>query len=279
MLGQALAQEFATDNLIAWDRADLDITNREQVQEKIGALRPTSAKATAGKQANDFVIINAAAYTAVDDAEKNRAVAFTVNAEAVGSIAAAARELRVPLVHYSTDYVFAGDQADGYGEDDQPGPPVNAYGESKLAGEQALRESGAQFYLVRTAWLYGAGGKNFVDTILRLGKEKPELRVIHDQHGSPTYTRDVAAATRTLIAEYEPNVYHVTNSGLTTWYEFAVKIFELTQNSVPVIPITSPEYPTPAKRPAWSWLRNSRGPALRPWQEALQGYLQERSTI
>jgi dTDP-4-dehydrorhamnose reductase len=259
MLGQALVREFEAEELTAWDKNELDITNREEVQKKIAEEKPE-------------IIINAAAYTAVDDSEKNRDLAFAVNADGVANIAAAAREMGANVVHYSTDYVFSGTQVAGYQEDDQPGPPVNAYGESKLAGEQALQESGAPFWLLRTAWLYGPGGKNFVDTMLRLGKEKSELRVINDQHGSPTYTRDLAAATRTILEQHEPNVYHLTNGGITTWYEFAVKIFGLTNNPIPVTPITSAEYPTPARRPAHSILLNTRGPTMRPWTEAVAEY-------
>ena len=265
MLGQALAREFAGEGLTAWDKDELDITNKAEVKEKIAALRQA--------QGSIDVIVNAAAYTAVDDAEKNRDLAFAVNAEGVANIAAAAQEVGARVVHYSTDYVFPGTNGDGYAEDDQPGPPVNVYGESKLAGEQALRESGVTWWLIRTAWLYGPGGKNFVDTMLRLGKEKPELRVIADQYGSPTYTRDLAAATRQLITNFPPKVYHLTNSGTTTWYEFASTIFQLTHNPIPVMPITSAEYPLPARRPASSVLKNTRGPAVRAWPAALQEYL------
>lgn len=263
MLGQALQREFAGEELTAWDKEDLDITDQEQVMAKITAAAPE-------------VIINAAGYTAVDAAEENRDLALAVNGEAVGSIATAARESGATVVHYSTDYVFSGQKADGYAEDDQSGPAVNVYGESKLAGEQALQKSGARWYLLRTAWLYGPGGKNFVDTMLRLGHERPELRVIHDQHGSPTYTRDLAAATRTIITGYEPGIYHVTNSATATWYEFAVKIFELTDNPIPVTPITSAEYPLPAKRPTYSMLQNTKGPEVRDWQEALKEYIKEK---
>ncbi len=264
MLGQALAQEFGDEIVAAWDKKELDITNKQEVADKIGQLKPE-------------VIINAAAYTAVDDSEKNREVAFTVNAEAVGNIAAAAAVVDATVVHYSTDYVFAGDNPSGYREDDQPGPPVNVYGESKLAGEQALQQSGTRFYLIRTAWLYGSGGKNFVDTMLRLGQEKPALRVIYDQYGSPTYTRDLAAATHVLLQNYDPGIYHCTNSGTTTWHEFAMEIFKAARMPVTVQPIPSIEYPVPAKRPAYSVLLNTKGPPLRDWREALKEYIKEKT--
>ena len=271
MLGQALAQEFADEQLTAWDREDVDITDADQILEKVAVLRAAWGSID--------VIINAAAYTAVDAAEAAREEALAVNGQGVANIAAAAKKVGATMVHYSTDYVFSGEQATGYAEDDVPDQPVNVYGESKLAGEVALRESGVPFYLVRTAWLYGPGGKNFVDTMLRLGAERPELKVIYDQQGSPTYTRDVAAATRTLLENHEPGIYHLTNSGTASWYEFAVTIFKLAGMAVTVTPITSAEYPLPATRPRFSALHNTKGPTLRDWREALAEYLAEKLKI
>lgn len=263
MLGHDLAQTFADTDLTAFDQADLDITDAGAVAAKVADLKP------------DF-IINAAAYTAVDDAETNRDVAFAVNADGIKNVAAAAQAAGAKLVHYSTDYVFPGDNPDGYTEDSKPGPPVNIYGESKLAGEQALADSGARYYLLRTAWLYGHHGKNFVDTMLKLATEREELSVVNDQHGSPTYTKDLAQATRTILdGDYPPGIYHTVNSGITTWFEFAKKIFELASKDIKVSPVTSAEFPRPAKRPAYSILKNNRGPALRPWEEALADYLNQ----
>lgn len=281
MLGQALAREFAGEELTAWDKEELDITDRSLLREKITVLKPE-------------VVINAAAYTAVDAAEENRDVAFAVNAEAVRHIAAAAKEIDATVVHYSTDYVFpsfakasegevrlwdSNGKFLGFPEDYPPGPAVNAYGESKLAGEEALQKSGARFYLLRTAWLYGAGGKNFVDTMLRLAAERPELRVVNDQYGSPTYTRDVAHATRQVLAGFEPGIYHATNSGTATWYELAKAACALAGKTVAITPITSAEYPLPARRPQYSILKNTKGPALRDWQEALKEYIKERDAV
>lgn len=265
MLGRALVQEFMNEALTAWDRAELDITDAAAVRDKIAKLRPE-------------VIVNAAAYTSVDEAEGNRELAFAVNANAVGYIAAAAKEIGSTLVHYSTDYVFGGDNSSGYREDDQPGPAMNVYGESKLAGEQALAPSGARFFLVRTAWLYGVGGKNFVDTMLGLGQETDPLRVVNDQHGSPTFTRDVARSTRQIISDksFAPGIYHVVNAGVATWYDLAVEIMKIAKKSTLVVPVSSHEYPRRARRPAYSILRNTRGPKMRAWREAVKEYIKEK---
>jgi dTDP-4-dehydrorhamnose reductase len=185
------------------------------------------------------------------------------------------KEIDATFVHYSTDYVFSGDRPDGYTESDTPGSAVNSYGESKLAGEVALQTSGARFYLLRTAWLYGAGGKNFVDTMLRLASEREELRVVNDQYGSPTYTRDVANATRELLTNFQPGIYHITNNGTATWYDLAKEACALAGAEVMVVPITSAEYPLPARRPQYSVLKNTGGPALRDWRDALKEYIKE----
>ena len=261
MLGRQLADVFADLGPICWDRGELDITNEAMVREKVVAGRPD-------------VIINAAAYTDVDGAEGYRDEAFAVNKRGIGSVASAAKDIGATLVHYSTDYVFPGTREEGYAEDDPPGPAVNTYGESKLAGERVLKEIAPEFYLLRTAWLYGLGGKNFVDTMLRLGQERRELKIVDDQHGSPTYAKDVARATREILGgDFEPGIYHVVNAGTATWYEFAQEIFRQANVKVAVESTASDEYPLPAKRPEYSVLRLTRGPRLRPWQEALGEYL------
>lgn len=261
MLGSMLAQVFADRDPTIWDRDQLDITDEHAAREKITALHPQT-------------IINAAGYTDVDGAESQRELAFKVNADAVRTLAQIAQDINATLVHYSTDYVFPGTKADGYNEDDEPGPAVNAYGESKLAGEEALREIAPRFYLLRTAWLYGPNGKNFVDTILRLGKEKDVLKVVNDQYGSPTFTKDVAMATRAVLDEhYAPGIYHTVNDGSTTWYEFTKKIFQLAGYATKLEPVSSAQFPRPAQRPKYSRLINTRGPKLRPWPDALDEYL------
>ncbi|MBI4022488.1 MAG: dTDP-4-dehydrorhamnose reductase [Candidatus Andersenbacteria bacterium] len=261
MLGRALAAEFADQQPMLWDREELDITNQESVREKVGGGRWD-------------VVINAAAYTRVDDAETRREEAMSVNADAVRWLAEAVKERGALLVHYSTDYIFPGDEPEGYTEDDKPGPAVNVYGETKLAGERALQEVAPRFYLLRTAWLYGSGGQNFVDAMLMLARERDTLSVVNDQHGSPTYTRDVARATRDLLTmRYSPGVYHIVNAGTTTWYGLAREIFRLAELPVQLTPVASGQFPRPAKRPAWSVLKNTRGPTLRPWPEAVRDYL------
>ena len=274
MLGGMLQKVLNDWDVAPWDKEELNITNEAEVRQKVIELRPN-------------VVVNAAAYTNVDGAEDsaNQEVCLTVNGNAVRYLASVAKELDIPLVHYSTDYVFPGDKKTGYAEDDAPGPAVNYYGQSKLAGERALKEVGGRFYLLRTAWLYGPGGKNFVDTMLKLGKERsspstssglPALQVVDDQHGSPTFTKDVAGATRAVLEnreKYPPGIYHAVNFGETTWYDFAKKIFETAGISVDVQPTTSDKFVRPAKRPKYSILQNTRGPKLRHWQDALQEYL------
>jgi len=261
MLGQQLVAVFAGEGLTALDQNELDITHEAQAREKIVRLKPD-------------VIINAAAYTDVDGAETQREAALAVNEMGVRNVALAAKDAGARLVHYSTDYVFPDVSQEGYREDDVPGPAVNVYGESKLAGERALAEAGPEYFLLRTAWLYGPGGKNFVDTMLRLGAERRELEVVDDQHGSPTFTKDLAGVTREILSgDFAPGVYHTVNAGVTTWYEFAQEIFRVAGLTVAVKPVGSDQFPRPARRPAYSVLLNTKGPVLRPWQEALAEYL------
>ena len=264
MLGSMLATIFEDHKPLLWDKDDIDITNIEQVREKFQQEQPT-------------VVINAAAYTDVDGAETNRDVAFLVNETGVRNLATVAQELDAKLVHYSTDYVFPGTSQEGYKENDPPGPAVNVYGESKLAGERALVEVKPFFYLIRTAWLYGPNGKNFVETMLSLAATKKELQVVHDQHGCPTFTKDVAQFTRHLIDEsYSSGIYHAVNGGMTTWFDFAKEIFMISGLHIDVQPTTSNAFIRPAKRPAYSILLNTQGPAMRSWQEALKEYISTR---
>ncbi len=261
MLGSMLVKVLEDWQPIGWDKEELDITDADQVREVLKELQPK-------------VVINAAAYTDVDGAETNRDLAFSVNEGGVKNLAEVAKEIDALLVHYSTDYVFPGDKAGGYTESDSPGPAINVYGESKLAGERALIGIKPKFILQRSAWLYGPNGKNFVQTMLDLAKKTPSLSVVSDQHGSPTYTKDVAIATKTLIEEnYPSGIYHTVNSGQATWFDFAQKIFEYSDQTADVKPTTSAEFPRPAKRPAYSVLVNTKGPLMRSWQSALDDYM------
>lgn len=265
MLGHALQRACTFAEITPLSHADLDITNQASVLSTLTALQPD-------------MIVNAAAYTKVDDCETNTAVANRVNGEAVGYLAQAAKQLNATFVHYSTDYVFSGHQATGYHETDQPDVPVNAYGHSKLLGERRMLElvdeTWNRYYLIRTAWLFGPYGNNFVDTMLKLANTTSELKVVNDQYGSPTYSQDLATATADLLSQQaDYGVYHLTNSGTCTWYEFACEIFKQTGQIVNVTPCTSAEFPRPAQRPMYSILVNTKCSPLPSWQQALATYL------
>lgn len=249
--------------VFAFDREELDVTD-------IGSLHTAFAKIKPG------FVINCAAYTAVDDAEGHRNEAFKVNAEAVGHVSKLSKEFGATLIHFSTDYVFNGKKSDGYDEKDEP-EPINIYGESKLAGERLIAANMEKFYIIRTSWLFGSNGKNFVDTMLKLGAEKPELKVVNDQIGSPTYTEDLCQSVIEIFLQNDFRdfgIYHLTNSDTCSWYDFAKKIFEIKKMPAVVIPVSSSEFPRPAKRPKFSILRNTKTSALRSWQEALMAYLE-----
>jgi dTDP-4-dehydrorhamnose reductase len=266
MLGTDLVKTFKNHDVTAWGSKDIDITDFQEVDSKIKALKPE-------------VVINAAAYTAVDDCEINRDLAMKVNGEGPGNLAKVCSAINAILVHYSTDYIFNGQKKDGYNEDYNEIAPLNVYGESKALGEKLIRENCKKYYILRIAWLYGKNGKNFVDTMLKLGKEKPQLKVVNDQHGSPTYTADVAQRTKKILEAIKPNfgIYHATNSGNCTWYEFTKEIFRIKNISVKVAPCSTEEFPRPAKRPAYSILLNTKLPPMRSWQEALGEYLNQVS--
>ncbi|QGU33558.1 dTDP-4-dehydrorhamnose reductase [Thermochromatium tepidum] len=233
-------------------------------------------------------LINAAAYTAVDKAERDRATAQRVNAEAVGEMGALLAERGTPIIHYSTDFVFSGTLGRPYTEDDQP-DPLNVYGETKLDGERALRDSGARALIFRTSWVYGARGQNFLLTMRRLFQEREELRVVDDQIGSPTWSRMLAEVTaqvlyRVLSGDLDLDriggLYHLTGSGQISWYGFAQAILEATGARTRLIPIPSSEYQAPARRPAFSVLDNTRfeetfGLRMPDWRLSLAQCLEE----
>jgi len=247
---------------------EADIADERAVADAFARVRPKIA-------------VNVAGYTAVDRAEHDRDAAFAANAEGpamLGRVAAAAGTF---VIHLSTDYVFNGKKAGAYTEDD-PVAPVNVYGESKAAGEAALKRSGARHIVLRTSWLYSTYGENFVKTILRLAGERSELRVVADQVGCPTAARDLAEAVLAVIgriaadARDVPDLVHFAGTGVTSWHGFAKEIVanaDLTGPKPPVTAITTAEYPTPARRPKNSALDSSRferffGYRARPWQEA-----------
>jgi dTDP-4-dehydrorhamnose reductase len=255
--------------VVALGRNELDLGDPGQIVKVVREVKPD-------------VIVNSAAYTAVDKAESEPEQAYLVNAAAPGFLAAEAKALGALLIHYSTDYVFDGAKQGPYVETDVP-RPVSVYGDSKLAGEQAVQAVGGRHVILRTSWVYAARGKNFLLTMLKLGMEKPQLRVVDDQRGAPTWARSIAEATATIIRDGDPpsGLYHFTAAGQTTWCGFAREILRLAEIATPVKGITTAEYPTPAKRPANSVLdtqklRQAFGIRIAPWGESLAACLQSR---
>jgi len=255
MLGHALRDVFS--DAVFLDHKDVDITDADSVREIIQKYHPST-------------VINAAAYTDVEGCEDNRDYAFAVNGKAPGILATACSECNATLIYYSTDYVFDGTRRK-YQEDDRPNP-INVYGQSKLEGETAIQENTDDFRIIRTSWLYGNNGRNFVDTILALSKQIPVVRVVNDQRGKPTYTVDLAQKTPEILL-CSPGIYHITNDGICSWYEFA-------QAFIPnAVPCSTAEFPRKAKRPAFSVLVNTKTKSLRHWRDALTEYIQTRGTI
>jgi dTDP-4-dehydrorhamnose reductase len=259
----------------AFDRAGLDLADAPRLAAAVRTLQPE-------------VIVNAAAYTAVDKAESERDAAFAVNATGPRVLAEEAKRIGALLVHYSTDYVFDGAKGSPYVEDDTPNP-INVYGASKLAGEEAIRKTGCRHLILRTSWVYGPRGKNFMLTMLRLARERPELRVVDDQIGAPTSSLEIARATAAMLARaMQPpeltGLYHLAASGETSWCGFTRAIFAQARIATPVQPIPTEEYPTPARRPKnsrldCSRLRDTFGVALAPWEEGLAEALAEHARL
>lgn len=255
---------------IALPSSDFDLTDHPDARRVLGNLKPD-------------LIINCAAYTKVDQAEEEREKAFAVNADGVKNLADYCAEKNIKIIHYSTDYVFPGDLKDreqflsGYPEN-HPTNPINVYGESKRQGELYLENSGCDFLLIRVSWLCGRFGNNFVKTMLKLGEERDELKVVSDQFGSPTFAHNVVENTWKLIQEKESGIFHLSSTGETTWYEFAKEIFSQQGIEVVVKAVDSSEFPTKAKRPAFSLLStqeiaNIPGVLLINWKEGLKTML------
>ena len=254
-LGRALqATVPAGVDPVALDRAALDIGDAAAVMARVRDLAPA-------------LVINAAAYTAVDKAESDVAAAHRINAEAPGHLAAAASAVGARFIHVSTDFVFDGTSGTPY-RPDHPTAPLGVYGATKLAGERAVRSAQPDALIVRTAWVYGDAGHNFVRTMLRLMAERDEVRVVADQIGTPSYATGLARALWALDAAGATGIHHWTDSGAASWYDFAVAIQEealaigLLTRAVPVIPIATSDYPTPARRPSYSVLDKSAAVAL-----------------
>lgn len=252
----------ACGEVVALDRSRMDLADLDQVRDVVRAVRPA-------------LIVNAAAYTAVDQAEREPELAMRINGEAPGVMAEEARKLGAAMIHYSTDYVFDGSKAGAYTEED-PTAPANVYGRTKLAGEQAVQSTGIPHLIFRTSWVYGMRGKNFLLTVRRLAEERDELRIVADQHGAPTWCRTIADTTAQAVARLQngetgvgldqnrwhekSGVYHLAAQGQTTWHGFAQTI--VAHRSSPrrptVTPISTQDYPLPAKRPANSVLSCER---------------------
>jgi dTDP-4-dehydrorhamnose reductase len=253
---------LAKDELLLWDRPDFDLLS-DEAGDRVSAARPD-------------VVVHAAAYTDVDGAERDQARAMAVNAEGTERVARGAAAAKARLIYVSTDYVFDGEKATPYLESDQP-RPLSVYGRSKLEGERHALACCENTLVVRTSWLYGATGKNFVKTIARLAGEKPELRVVSDQRGSPTCAWDLALALRKVLAVDVRGIAHATGSGACSWHEFASAIVKTVGLSTPVVPITTAEAARLAARPRNSVLANRvlarYGITLPPWQESLDRFL------
>ncbi len=269
MLGRDLVERlrssFPEEEIIAWDVEEIDIQEERNTITRIRNLGPA-------------VIINVAAYTDVDGCELNEKKAFAINAEGMRHVALGAAACEAKLVALSTDYVFDGNKGLPYVEEDPP-RPLNVYGRSKWKGEQYVQELVRDALIIRTQWLYGKHGRNFVASILRQAREKAALQVVNDQRGSPTYTVDLSRAISLLIERDARGVFHVANSGSCSWYDYAQTILKLSGiEDIKVVPISSQTLACPAVRPAYSVLdteklKRETGLILRPWTEALKDYL------
>ena len=263
-LGQTFVDLYKDQEVIAWDREELDITNEQDVATKIAELKPN-------------LIINCAAYNNVDKAEQERGVAELLNGAAVGFIAKAAKDVGATLVHFSSAYVFDGKNPEGYNEEEVP-RPISVYGQSKAMGEQELTQNAENYYLVRTTWLYGrdsiTGKESFVDLMLKLAASANEIKGISDEFGQPTYVKDLAQAVVVLVDQKKPfGIYHFTNSGMASWYDWAKEIFKIRNLQIVLKIGKRADFARDALRPQYGVLINTKFIELRPWTEALREYL------
>ena len=255
---------------IGVDIEEMDITDPMQVEHVIYACECDA-------------VIHCAAYTAVDAAEDNEAVCRKINADGTENIARVCKARDIPMMYFSTDYVFAGDGDKPWKPEDTKAP-LNVYGQTKYEGELAVQKYLDQYFIIRISWVFGLNGKNFIKTMLNLGKTRDELTVVNDQIGSPTYTKDLAVLAADMIETHQYGVYHATNEGICSWYEFACQIFKEAHMNVKVQPVGSDAYPAKAKRPANSRMDKSKltengFKRLPTWQDALRRYLEELKEV
>ena len=266
MLGRDVvrAAELAEHDVVAAAREALDVTDPGAVRRAVELARPDA-------------VVNCAAYTDVDGAEREAEIAMRVNADGARNVAAAAAGVGATVLYPSTDYVFDGHKGEPYLESDEPNP-LGSYGASKLAGEHDTAAVNARHYIVRTSWLFGTGGRNFVETMIELGSGRPEVTVVADQVGSPTYTAHLAEGIARLLAGDAYGVHHVAAAGECSWYDFAVAIFRRVNPQCRVQPTTTDEIGRPAPRPRYSVLRTQREEAIQlpAWRVGLDDYLAER---
>ncbi len=261
-LGQALQSQLIDHEVTAWDRQNLDICRLEQVRKALNQLRPN-------------MVINAAAFTQVDQAETQQEAAYRGNALGPRNLAIVTKEMKIPLVHFSTDYVFDGRETRAYHEFDHPNP-LSVYGKSKLAGEKEVEKGNPRHFIIRTAWLYHHVGKNFPLTILRLA-EQNSVRVVNDQFGSPTYCPHLAKAVSLILETEAYGTYHFSGSGVASWYEVATALYQACGIQTPILPISTAQYPLPAPRPAYAALTSLQDPSiiLPKWEEGIQALAEQ----
>lgn len=265
---QELSGQYSGYAFFFYDKDELDITQQPEVEKKMQELQPQ-------------FLINCAAYTAVDKAETDQEICYAINADAVGYLAKACKDNNTRFIHISTDYVFDGTATEPYKETDKPNPQ-SIYGRSKLAGEKEAVNNNPEAIIIRTSWVYSVYGSNFVKTMLRLMQSRPELNVVSDQYGSPTYAADLAQAIMHIVENqnWQSGIYHYSNEGIITWFDFAKAIRDIAQLNCTIHPIPTEQYPTPAARPKYSALDKTKiqqmfGIELKTWKDSLQECLEK----
>ena len=266
LLGHALFDALSGEHeVLAPEHRACDVTDEKSLEKIFKNTKPD-------------VVINATGYTSVDKAETDRQTAFALNHLAVANFARILKPTEIPFVHFSTDYVFDGMNSTGYDENASPAP-LSTYGASKAAGEMEIIKNLKKYYLIRTSWLYGPHGKNFVDAMLACAEKGEPIKVVQDQIGNPTYSPDLAQAVSAVLKGTPYGIYHIVNEGDTSWYDFAVEIFQELGVPITITPVTTKELNRKAARPRYSMLRNTKLQKLRHWKKALEDYLVNKTLI